>query len=60
VAGLLLPRDPIVGISDDPAIDAGGGITPTSYNLGIKLTEGSDKQFNQYAYGVLCDISIER
>lgn len=44
MAGLLLPRDPIVGISDDPAIDAGGGITPTSYNLGIKLTEGSDKQ----------------
>ena len=43
MAGLFEPRDPLV-IADDPAVTAAGGITPTRWNHGVKLTEGSDGQ----------------
>jgi hypothetical protein len=44
MAGELTPRNPIGAISDDPAVTAAGGITPTRWNQGMKLTGGADKQ----------------
>ena len=44
MAGLLEPRNPITVIFDDPAVTAAGGITPTKWNHGMKLTGGTDKQ----------------
>ena len=45
MAGALTPRNPVSGsIPDDPAVTAAGGITPSRYNAGVKLTGGTNKQ----------------
>jgi hypothetical protein len=41
MAGDLIPRH-LLTASDNPAVTSGGGVTPTRYNLGVKLTGGSD------------------
>jgi hypothetical protein len=46
MAGALTPRDPVntTNHPDDPSVTASGGLTPTRFNNGVKLTGGTDKQ----------------
>jgi hypothetical protein len=58
VAGLLEPRSPSSGIADDPAVAAAGGVTPSMYNNGVRLTGGTNNQLvevsNSAVSGVNC------
>ncbi len=57
MAGLLEPRYPL-DIADDPAVTAAGGITPTRFNFGVKLSEGTNRQLVERLDGTDAGINL--